>query len=184
MPTAQHQHRSAPRSTSSPEKGSTMRKVSCASLDEALTLVKAAGYRVSKPKPKLKDRVGPTFVCTFADGVTTHMSVFTSLENLDWDRGIRLSQAAYQSRWRRRHHIPPTVDISAPILPAIVAAHFEQDGVVLGRYSVPGTAHDEPGYLSDLRSADPAENGVRLPLIEALIYDAVEQQPDISAMEL
>jgi hypothetical protein len=95
-------------------------------LIEALKTVKAAGYRVTKPrKPKNfkrgKDRVGPTFVAEFADGTTTRMSVFTSLEKLDWERGERLSQAAYQSRWRTRE---------AP--PAIVSARFEQDGVVLG----------------------------------------------------
>ena len=74
-------------------------------LIEAIKTVRAAGYRVSKPrKPKIfkrgKDRVGPTFVAEFADDVITRMSTFTSLEKLDWDRGERLSQAAWQSRWR------------------------------------------------------------------------------------
>jgi len=93
------------------------------SLNEALTIVKAAGYRVSKPKaPKRKDRVGPTFVAEFADGEVTRMSTFTSLENLDWGRGERLSIAAYQSRFRTRE-VPP----------AIISARFEQDGVVLAR---------------------------------------------------
>src|SRR5262249_33898572 len=110
-------------------------------LIEALATVKAAGYRVSKPrKPKIfkrdKDRVGPTFVCTFSDGTTTRMSVFTSLKKLDWERGERLSQAAYQSRWRMRERkrrpylVNPPV---APIPPAIISAHFEQDGVVLAQ---------------------------------------------------
>ena len=102
------------------------------SLDEALVLVKSAGYRVSKPKAKSGGRVGPTFVAKFADGTVTRMSTFTSLENLDWDRGVRLSQAAYQSRWRARHRVPYAVDFVAPVPPAIVAAHFEQDGKVLG----------------------------------------------------
>jgi hypothetical protein len=98
-----------------------------ASLDEAFAIVKSAGYRVSKPRklknPKRnKDRVGPTFVAEFADGVVTRMTTFTSLEKLDWDRGERLSQAAYQSRWRT-HNAPP----------AIIAAHFEQDGKVLAQ---------------------------------------------------
>jgi hypothetical protein len=93
-----------------------------ASLAEALTIVKSAGYRVSKPKaPKRKDRVGPTFVAEFADGTVTRMSTFTSLEKLDWGRGERLSIAAYQSR-RQTCDTPP----------AIISARFEQDGVVLG----------------------------------------------------
>jgi len=94
-------------------------------LIEAIEIVKAAGYRVSKSKkPKIfkrgKDR-GPTFVAEFSDGTVTRMSVFTSLTKLDWERGERLSQAAYQSRWRTRE-----------VAPAIVSARFEQDGVVLG----------------------------------------------------
>jgi hypothetical protein len=127
------------------------------SLDEALVVVKAAGYRVSKPKAKPskhKDRVGPTFVAKFADGEVTRMSTFTSLEKLDWERGIRLSQAAYQSRWRKRQHQTDarawwkgmskaqretylsthsifTTDFIIP--PAIVSAHFEQDGNVLAQ---------------------------------------------------
>src|SRR5215831_17505026 len=101
----------------------------------AIAAVKAAGYRVSKPrKPKIfkrgKDRVGPTFVCEFADGTTTRMSTFTSLEKLDWERGERLSQAAYQSRWRTRTRAqyrkrtgkPCLVDLVAPVPPAIVSA--------------------------------------------------------------
>jgi len=96
-------------------------------LIEALRMVKAAGYRVSKPrKSKIfrrgKDRVGPTFVARFIDGTTTRMSTFTSLKKLDWERGERLSRAAYRSRFRT-HNDPP----------AIIAAHFEQDGVVLAQ---------------------------------------------------
>ena len=92
------------------------------SLDEALVLVKSAGYRVSKPKAKSGGRVGPTFVAKFADGTVTRMSTFTSLEKLDWDRGERLSIAAYQSRWRT-NNVPP----------AILSERFEQDGVVLAQ---------------------------------------------------
>jgi len=62
-------------------------------LNEALATIKAAGYRISKPKSKRKDRVGPTFVAEFADGTVTRRSTFTSLEKLDWGRGERLSQA-------------------------------------------------------------------------------------------
>jgi hypothetical protein len=107
-------------------------------LNDALATVRAAGYRVSKPrKPKVfkqgKNRVGPTFVAEFADGTMTRMSVFCSLEKLDWDRGERLSQAAYQSRWRRQQRIYTPYPIVEPVPPAIVATHFEQDGVVLAR---------------------------------------------------
>jgi len=103
------------------------------SLSEALTIVKAAGYRVVEPRKPRKpkrfkrrfkngtDRVGPTFVATFANGEVTRMSVFCTPENLDWERGERLSVAAYQSRFQTRE---------AP--PAIISARFEQDGVVLG----------------------------------------------------
>jgi hypothetical protein len=66
-------------------------------------------------------RVGPTFVAHFADGQVTRMSTFTSVEKLDYSRGIRLSQAAYESRTKQ-----------VPV--EIVAAHFEQDGAVLQRY--------------------------------------------------
>jgi hypothetical protein len=109
-------------------------------LDEALALIKAAGYRVSKlrakpkRKPKSKDRVGPTFVCEFADGEVTRMSTFTSLKKLDWDRGERLSQAAWEVRWRARERKQQRPYwVVAPVPPAIVAARFEQDGVVLAR---------------------------------------------------
>jgi transcriptional regulator with XRE-family HTH domain len=94
-------------------------------IDEALAIVKAAGYRVSKLKPKKdKGRVGPAFAATFSDGTQTRMSVSTALDKLDWERGVRLSQAAYQSRCRT--HVLP--------LPPIIAAHFEQDGKVLATY--------------------------------------------------
>jgi hypothetical protein len=109
----------------------------------ALTTVKLAGYRVSKPKPKQykrkgkhKDRVGPTCVCEFADGEVTRMSTFTSLEKLDWDRGVRLSQAAWTARWRareRKQQRPYWVVAPAP--PLVVSVQFEQDGVVLARRS-------------------------------------------------
>src|SRR5262249_46512094 len=96
-------------------------------LQVAIGLVEAAGFRVSKPrKPKIfkrgKTRVGPTFVAEFADGTVTRMTTFTSLEKLDWERGERLSIAAYQSRWRT-NNVPP----------AILSERFEQDGVVLAQ---------------------------------------------------
>jgi hypothetical protein len=52
-------------------------------IEDAIACLKAAGYRVSKPKPRVKDRVGPTFVACFADGQVTRMSTFTSLANLE-----------------------------------------------------------------------------------------------------
>jgi hypothetical protein len=79
---------------------------------EAIALLKANGYRVTKPKTKAKDRVGPTFVAHFADGQVTRKSTFTSLVKLDYDRGVRLSEAAYESRTKQ-----------VPV--AIVASHFE-----------------------------------------------------------
>jgi hypothetical protein len=130
------------------------------SLSKAIATVKAAGYRIARAKaskiPRPKKRVGPTFQAEFSDGVVTRMSVFCSLEKLDWDRGERLSIAAWQSRWRSQHPRPQARDwwkgklnrgqreawasarifennSVAPVPPAIVAAHFEQDGVVLAR---------------------------------------------------
>jgi hypothetical protein len=107
-------------------------------LEHALGVVKAAGYRISKPKakyaPRRRDRVGPTIVCRFSDGEITRMSVNTTLENLDWYRGERLAQAAWRSRWRRRQRIYTPYPIVEPVPPAIVAMHFEeQDGTVLSR---------------------------------------------------
>src|SRR5262249_17035047 len=113
-------------------------------LNEAVAIIKAAGYRVSKPRTpkhaKPKDRVGPTFVAEFADGTITRMSTFTSLENLDWARGERLSQAAYQSRWRARERAqlkqtgkPYLVNPVAPVPPAIISMRFEQGDKVLAQ---------------------------------------------------
>jgi hypothetical protein len=107
-------------------------------LDEAIVLVKAAGYRISKPKakskPKFKDRVGPTFVARFVDDEIVRMSTHCSSESLNWARGERLAQAAWRSRWRRRQRIYTPYPVVEPVPPAIVEARFEeQDGVVLAR---------------------------------------------------
>jgi Helix-turn-helix domain len=92
-------------------------------LHEALAVVRAAGFRVSKPKSSNhKSHVGPTCVTEFADGTITRLSTFTSIEKPDWDRGMRLAQAAYQSRH------PGTL-----VLPAIISVHFEHDGKVLAQ---------------------------------------------------
>jgi len=113
-------------------------------LAEAIKTVKAAGYHIRKPRKQMqrtRKRVGPTYVCEFADGAVTRMSVFTSLEKLDWERGERLSRAAYQSRWQMRARAqyrklngkPCPVDLIAPVPPAIISERFEQDGVVLAQ---------------------------------------------------
>jgi len=49
-----------------------------------------------------------------------------------------LSQAAYQSRWRRRQRIYTPYPIVEPVPPAIIVMHFEQDGVVLARRPADG----------------------------------------------
>jgi hypothetical protein len=108
------------------------------SLDEAITVVKAAGFRVSKPKTsKRKSQRGPTFVCEFADGVITRMTTYTSLQKLDWDRGERLSIAAYYSRWQigfqKQTGVACPVSFDAFVSPPIISARFEQDGVVLAQ---------------------------------------------------
>jgi DNA-binding transcriptional regulator YdaS (Cro superfamily) len=117
-------------------------------LVEALEVITAAGYRAVKPrKPKRfkrgKGHVGPTFTATFVDGTITRMTTFSplELEKLDWDRGVRLSQAAYRSRWRAVAAIPP----------AIVSAHFERNGEVLARREF---ASDDLSALSNKLGAE------------------------------
>jgi hypothetical protein len=101
-------------------------------LDKAIAAVRAAGFRVSKPKtPKHKNRIGPAFVCKFADDTITRMTTATSLENLDWGRGVRLARHA----WASRHKAPPDWGSAklAEIAPSIIACGFEQDGKVLAQ---------------------------------------------------
>jgi hypothetical protein len=64
----------------------------------------------------------PTFVATFTDGTKTRMSTHTSLARLDLKRGIALARAAYESR---KKQTPPALD----------AAHFELEGMVLCEYT-------------------------------------------------
>ena len=116
-------------------------------LAKAIARAKAAGYRIGRAKaskiPRPKKRVGPSFIAEFADGTTTRMSVFTSLKKLDWDRGERLSQAAWQSRWRmhKRAEVGRLVTLWAPTPPAIAEMCFEeQDGRVLARRLDSGSA--------------------------------------------
>jgi hypothetical protein len=54
----------------------------------------------------------PTFVATFTDGTITRMTTNCSERKLDLGRGVRLSQAAYQSRMKQQP-------------PAMTAGHFE-----------------------------------------------------------
>jgi hypothetical protein len=75
----------------------------------------------------------PTFVATFADGEVTRMSVWHDPERrttLDLRRGIKLARSAYITRQHNREH---RVGFDGPpvVAPAIVEAHYEQDGVVL-----------------------------------------------------
>jgi hypothetical protein len=91
-------------------------------LDLALQIVKAAGYRVTKPKRKLTSR-GPTCVVRFADGVLCRMTTHCRDDALDWDRGLYLCKAAWSSRR----------DLPMEQAPTVISAHFERDGNVLGQ---------------------------------------------------
>lgn len=92
-------------------------------LDQALKIVREAGYRVTKPKPKKENRRGPTCVVKYTDDVVCRMSTFCSDDKLDWERGLALCQAAYESRTRH-----------APNFARIESAWFERDGKVLAIY--------------------------------------------------
>jgi hypothetical protein len=92
-------------------------------LDLALQIVKAAGYRVSKPKPRKLTSRGPTCVVRFADGALCRMTTHCRDDALDWDRGLYLCKAAWSSRR----------DLPMAQAPQVVSAHFERDGNVLGQ---------------------------------------------------
>jgi hypothetical protein len=109
-------------------------------LAKAIAMVKAAGYRIDRAKaskiPRPKKRIGPSCVTEFSDGTVTKMTVFCTPPKLDWDRAARLSQMAWQSRWRmhKRAEVGRLVTLRAPPPPAIISMYFEtQDGVILGR---------------------------------------------------
>ena len=58
------------------------------------------------PKTKTKKQAeplsgSPTFVATFEDGVVTRMTVFTTPDNLDVERGKKLARYAYESRTKK-----------------------------------------------------------------------------------
>jgi hypothetical protein len=94
--------------------------------DAAIQFLKALGYRITKPKPNVnrsrKSQLGPSFVATFADGNVTRMSVCTSIDKLDFWRGVRLARIAIESRTKRK-------------APKLVAAHFEQHGRTLATFN-------------------------------------------------
>jgi len=81
-----------------------------------------------KTNTKATGQIGLTFIAHFRDGEVTRMTTSTSLANLDLDRGLRLSQAAYEARARRAG------GALSLIPPPIVRACFEQDGTVLAAY--------------------------------------------------
>jgi hypothetical protein len=78
------------------------------------------------PKTKKKQETplfgSPTFVVTFADGEVTRMTVFTTPDDLDVERGKKLARYAYESRTKKTP-------------PAFLKAHFEHAGVVFRAYS-------------------------------------------------
>jgi hypothetical protein len=87
----------------------------------------------------------PTIVAQFADGVTTRMTCHCLPVHLDLARGIKLSQAAYESRVRK----PP---------PAIVEARFVEafSDDVIKIFS-----REELAAAMDAGPADPEMNSQR-----------------------
>ena len=96
---------------------------SLSDLEHALQLVKAAGYRVTKPKLRKLTSRGPTCVVRFADGTLCRMTTHCRDDALDYERGVYLCKAA----WSTRKALPMEQ------APAVVSAHFERDGAVLGQ---------------------------------------------------
>jgi hypothetical protein len=90
-------------------------------LQQALKMVRDAGYRVAKPKAKKETRVGPTCVVMFADGIVTRMSTNCPKGVLDWARGMKLARYAYELKTK-----------SLVCATKMVSVHFERDGVMLG----------------------------------------------------
>jgi hypothetical protein len=92
-------------------------------LEHALRLVRAAGYRVSKPKQRKLTSRGPTCVVRFADGNVCRMTTHCHDDALDYARGINLCKAA----WSSRRNLPMSQ------APQVISAHFERDGNILGQ---------------------------------------------------
>ena len=78
----------------------------------------------------------PTFVATFADGVVTRMTVFTTPDYLDVERGKKLARYAYESRTKKTP-------------PAFLKAHFEQAGVVFRVYGAVELEDEQNGVQPD-----------------------------------
>jgi hypothetical protein len=83
-------------------------------------------------------RGSPVFIATFADGVITRMTIFTTLDDLDVERGKKLARHAYKSR-------------TGKLAPAFMKAHFEKDGEVLEAYSAIDLNYPENGGTRDIR---------------------------------
>ncbi len=92
-------------------------------LEHALRIVRAAGFRVTRPKLRKLTSRGPTCVVRFADGNTCRMTTHCRDDALDYERGIRLCKAA----WSTRRALPMAE------APAVLSAHFERDGAILGQ---------------------------------------------------
>jgi hypothetical protein len=71
------------------------------------------------------------FVATFADGEETRMSVYRDGEKLDWERGRRIANAAWQSRNRQRRYEEFLMTIQDRMPPEIVSCHFEEGNEII-----------------------------------------------------
>jgi hypothetical protein len=80
----------------------------------------------------MDDIKSATFVATFADGETVRMTTSTELDprKLNWARGLKLAQYAWQARMKRYGEL----DDYPPAPTNLQSAHFEQDGVIIARY--------------------------------------------------
>jgi hypothetical protein len=92
----------------------------------------------------------PTFVARFADGVTTRMTCNCEDHHLDLPRGIKLSQAAYESRIKKS---PPA------IVEARIVEPFIDDAIKI--YSRAELEASQPSTAMDLRPVVPELNPQR-----------------------
>ena len=97
-------------------------------LDEAIAMVKAAGYTVRKQvisRKKALSKVGPTFVARWTDGEVTRMTIHCTDEKPDLGRAVRVSWAAYDARTKGQGFAR-----------AIEKGYFERDGIPLHEYAM------------------------------------------------